>query len=62
MTRLIEVTESPSKQITLINIDLIVKVTADEYVAGANAKISLNNSSDIFVTETVDQIKSMCNS
>ncbi len=62
MTRLIEVTESLMKKTILINIDAILKVIPDEHVKDANAKISLSDTTEIFVIETLEQIKSMCNS
>ena len=61
MIRLIKVTEVRENDYMLINIDSIVKVTSVNYVKDGNTKIDLKDGKEIFVVETLDTIKKMCN-
>jgi len=62
MTRLITVTQAHNKEALLVNIDSIKKVTIIDYSPESNAKIEFNNGDTIDVTETLNTIKTICNS
>ena len=66
MARLIEIIDARSKEKILINISLIESVYINNNIKDANSEIKLINSvsghNSFFVVETLEEIKSMCNS
>lgn len=60
MTRVIEVNDVNEQSSILLNIDMIIMIRTSVHVENANSEIKLSNSS-IFVTETIVEIKRMCN-
>jgi len=62
MTRLISVTVANNKEVVLININSIVKITSIDYVVDAKSKIKLNDNEELQVIETLNELKRLCNS
>lgn len=63
MAKLIEVTEAGYKTIILINADVIVKIENDQNLENESGSvITFLNSETISVLNSIEELKSLCNS